>query len=91
VGQFDRLFDLSKKLQYLGLVSENWLVRDHNPECGRLFLEIIGELTDFLFEGKRSGDTLQVKRQLLMGNLGVHRAVFELLEKIPYLLRVGKK
>jgi hypothetical protein len=45
VDEFDRYFDLSKKLQYLVLVSENWLVNNHNPECGGLFLEIMRDLT----------------------------------------------
>lgn len=81
VGQFDRLFELSKKLQYLVFVSENWLLRDGNPDCAKLFLEIMNELIGFMFEGNtpRSGwdaESLQTKKQLLMGNLGVHRAIF---------------
>ncbi len=79
VEEFDRYFDLSKKLQYLVLVSENWLVNNHNPECGGLFLEIMKSLTEFLFDGRPSAETLQVKRQLMMGNLYVHRPIFEFL------------
>lgn len=84
IQQFERLFHIAKKMQYLTFVSDNWLVQDDFPECVALFLESLREVTGFFFQegtprGKWSVQTVLTKQQLLIGNLGIHISVFELL------------
>ena len=84
IQQFERLFHVAKKMQYLTMVSDNWLVQDGFPECVTLFLDCLREVTGFFFQqgtprGKWSVQTVLTKQQLLVGNLGIHNSVFQLL------------
>lgn len=49
VSQFDQLFATSKKLQYLILISDYWMVSDNEPESYQYFLAYMSELTNFLY------------------------------------------
>lgn len=84
VAQFDQLFSTAKKLQYLILISDYWMVSDNEPEIYGQFLRHLSELTNFLYEDfdpkqpegfHRKMENISTKRQLFMNSLGVHRMV----------------
>jgi hypothetical protein len=90
-GSFERLFALYKRIKRLVSISEHWLCSPSSSTESADFINIITQLTNYLYEGselggERKSSRININRQLTVHNLAAHQIILELLRTNFYLL-----
>jgi hypothetical protein len=94
---FETLFELYKKVNHITSISEYWLCSpDENAHEAKEYVSEITEFTHYMFEDYTLNTTiskaalknsrLNINRQLLLHNIGIHEVVINLLASNFYHL-----